>query len=623
MRTYKIRVLFFILCCLTGSLSCYAQDIIAPPQVDSLHVTIMDSTKVNENIYIKIHDAAQKRRLTKHLHDLVFDYKDSGTDRIIEDVAIEDEFRAYSGKPIRNINIISLSPFGTSINNPDKVNKSFLINFNPIHINTLKFIIKNSMFFKEGDKVNPYIIAQTEAHMRELGYINDARIHITKCSNSDSVDVTVITHDKFSLGVNIRNVSLKHYDIELYDKNFMGLGSELGLRLINNKDKEPPMGYGISFINHNIFQTFIRYELSYLKHFHSESFKVSVERPVHPSLRYLGGLSYLQYKTLYPVYLTNDTVSIRNELFSATFGRILKFSAKNKETSRLAIAGRLIMQNNLSELPPSVDYEYLYYPFARKTIGLLSTSLFREKLYRSSMLYNFGVTEDVAYGYNITAQVGYENHTYFNRMYSSFSTSWGKYHKIGYFYTLASIDSYFRNKKSEQGTFRLYTSYYSPLINFKRRGFFRQFVSVDYTKGIRRLDAIGEFLFFSKLSNFNTSKYNLEANGVKRFMINTESNWFSPLTILGFRTVIFSFVNIAWLGDENKKLFQSNNFFSGIGIGIRTRNDQLVFKTIQIKFALYPNLNQHKFSDFYNFQTSNPSMSPSFKPEYPKVISFE
>ena len=87
--------------------------------------------------------------------------------------------------------------------------------------------------------------------------------------------------------------------------------------------------------------------------------------------------------------------------------------------------------------------------------------------------------------------------------------------------------------------------------------------------------------------------------------------------------VYFAFVNLGWLGGKTEKLFSNDNFFSGYGIGFRTRNDQLVFKTIEIKLAWYPQLNQGKFSDYYDFSTSDPKVSPNFRPAYPDIIPFE
>ncbi|MDR1055143.1 MAG: hypothetical protein LBL90_04830 [Prevotellaceae bacterium] len=619
LRKKYIILFIHLVFCIACQLSGYAQNV--STVLDTIPGSIADTTK--NDIYSNIHTVANKRKWTKILYDFIFDYSPPKEVEIAGEKSIDETFSIYSGKRIRKIDIICLSPFGTNINNPDSIKQKSISNtLNSLHKNTFKFIIHGNLLFKEGDLVNPFTFAENEAYLRDMRYVSDARIQIMQTTDDDWVDIVIIVRDKFSLGFNIRNVSFSKYDVELYDRNFAGLGSELILRFMNNKHQNPPIGYGASFINPNFFHTFICTELSYLKSFDRETLKIAAERAIQPSLKYFGGLSYSQQKLPYRIDLVNDTVTIRNETLSATAGRVINLS-NSRDDSKLVVASRFLWQNDISGLSNNSTYNYLNYPFERKYLWITSLSLYQQRYYRRNMIYNFGNTEDIAYGYNASAQIGYEDHAYFNRIYGSVSLAGGNLFKIGYLYTKASYGSYFRNGRSEQGVLRFYSSYFSSLINLRGKSYFRQFASIDYTEGIRRLNAANEFIYFSRLTNFNTSKYNLEANGIRRFMINTESNWFNPFTVLGFRAVLFVFTNFAWLGHKNEKLFHHDNFFSGYGIGIRTRNDQLVFKTIQIKLAWYPQLNQNKFSDYYNFSSSDPNASPNFKPDYPDIIPFE
>jgi hypothetical protein len=62
---------------------------------------------------------------------------------------------------------------------------------------------------------------------------------------------------------------------------------------------------------------------------------------------------------------------------------------------------------------------------------------------------------------------------------------------------------------------------------------------------------------------------------------------FTPWSILGFHLAPILFADIAWLAPIDKTLFYDKPYI-GLGSGIRTRNENLVFGTIEVKFFYYP-----------------------------------
>jgi hypothetical protein len=64
---------------------------------------------------------------------------------------------------------------------------------------------------------------------------------------------------------------------------------------------------------------------------------------------------------------------------------------------------------------------------------------------------------------------------------------------------------------------------------------------------------------------------------------------YSPWKILGFRLAPILFADVATIAPRNKKVFYDKPFV-GIGSGIRTRNENLVFGTIELKFFYYPRI---------------------------------
>jgi hypothetical protein len=79
---------------------------------------------------------------------------------------------------------------------------------------------------------------------------------------------------------------------------------------------------------------------------------------------------------------------------------------------------------------------------------------------------------------------------------------------------------------------------------------------------------------------------------------------------------LFSFFDLGIIG-SNKKMIFTQDYYAGLGMGIRIRNENLVFKTILIRLAYYPNhpadmggvgfiLEEQSRTRFYSFQPRKP-----------------
>ena len=63
------------------------------------------------------------------------------------------------------------------------------------------------LFISENTPLNPHRLADNERFLRDKDFILDSRIVVTPVEGSDSVDLTVITRDVFSLGGTMEEVS--------------------------------------------------------------------------------------------------------------------------------------------------------------------------------------------------------------------------------------------------------------------------------------------------------------------------------------------------------------------------------------------------------------------------------
>jgi hypothetical protein len=79
---------------------------------------------------------------------------------------------------------------------------------------------------------------------------------------------------------------------------------------------------------------------------------------------------------------------------------------------------------------------------------------------------------------------------------------------------------------------------------------------------------------------------------------------------------LFMFTDLGIIG-SNQDLIFAQQYYSGIGAGIRLHNESLVFKTFQLRLAFYPFhpadmnfvqfvLNEQSKRQFYSFEPTQP-----------------
>ena len=154
----------------------------------------------------------------------------------------------------------------------------------------------------------------------------------------------------------------------------------------------------------------------------------------------------------------------------------------------------------------------------------------------------------------------------------------------GYFYGSVAIASFFNGSVREQGNFYARMNYFTNLLavgKFKSRSF----VNIDYSRGIGRYT--DEYLRFIENNGFTGFK-NDSISGTQRFTISLESVLFSPANYHGFRFAFFGFSDLGMLAGSNELIGKGFNLIS-LGIGLRIRNDNLLFNTLQIRLAFFPN----------------------------------
>jgi hypothetical protein len=110
-------------------------------------------------------------------------------------------------------------------------------------------------------------------------------------------------------------------------------------------------------------------------------------------------------------------------------------------------------------------------------------------------------------------------------------------------------------------------------------------------------------------------------NGTQRLSVSIESVLFSPANLYGFRFAFFGFADLSLLSGTNVKIGNSS-IVSGIGLGVRIRNDNLVFNTLQVRLGFFPN--PPLYSKISNLTVSGEQLlrPNNFDPGPPAIIPF-
>lgn len=506
-------------------------------------------------------------------------------------VKSEEAFLPYEGKIIRDIIIRHIDFQRTVYDTTKNIKNSITRLGNALHSTSKDWVIRDNLFIRENKPVNPYKLADNERHLRDLDFLLDAKFYIIPLMDSpDSVDIVVLTRDVFSLGGTVRPSGTSRTRFRLYDANLGGWGQRLQFNGIIEPDRDPDFIYealyrknsiGGSFVNATIGYTQLNTGSSYGEE-EENSYYVRFDRPlVSPYTRYAGGIE-LSRNWSENFFNVNDSLFRDYRYVINDFWVGYNIGANsNHDRSRhfVAIRGfdqhftRVPLQEREKERPLYNDQSFV----------LASGTFFKRNFYTTQYIYGFGRTEDVPYGHNISLTAGWARHRGLSRTYIGVDAEKSLVSRLGQFYTFGLRAGGYADHGLEDATILLSGSLLSRLIP-RGRFLFRHSLLVDFTRVYRQrtslpLDINDEF----GLKYFRADSL----EGTKRFHIQSETVAFSPWHVLGFRFAPFVFGEMAMIAGDDRSIFYDKPFF-GLGGGIRTRNENLIFGTVELRFIYYP-----------------------------------
>ncbi len=600
-----------------SSLSLFGKDIHGSKN-DSLKVAGVK--KDPDLFYDSLQVKASRHPLTKWLFcHMVRTTKDTTSAKLLS----YEYYRCFEHKTIGSITIKPLDVFGPDLNDTTKVTDFWIEKVaNKLHSKSNPYVIRKNLWFDEGDPLDPNLFMDNERLLRTLPYLKDVKIVVkTRPWAEDMVDVLVLTKDVFSFGLTGELGDINKGDVGVYDKNILGIGHEVGARIVAHTDRMPHVGFETYYSVNNIKGNFINFAAGYANTYIRQGFYVSFDRDfLRPQSVYAGGLTVIRSYRSDQITLEDNVISAfpLNYLFlDGWYGRRLKLGIKpNDSRFQMTLSGRI---RNIAFYNRHADASGNLY-FANSTMYLAGLSFSERSYVRDRLIYSYGITEDIPKGYLHELVMGYDNNEFGNRWYSHLFLSSGNLfdHKPVYFYSSLGVGSFWNAHGFEQGMADLKLNFISPLFNIWCVQA-RQFIKMNYTVGINRTD---EEALFLKNSAGIRGFGSLIGKGKQRLTLNIENVFFQKKSILNFQSALFSFIDLGLIGDTGHSIFKEN-YYAGVGIGLRIRNENLIFKTVQLRLAYYPNHPRDVSAIGFVLDEVSKSRFYSFQPRGPEPLKFE
>ncbi len=552
--------------------------------------------KNTDQFYGKLKKRLQRRddRISKTLYKVTFG-KDQKTKKQVQTVESSiSYFHPYRNRTIRNLYFKELNVFGTDIKDTAKVVRGPYHFLNRFHIPTHDRVINNNLLIREGDRINPMIMADNERVLRQLPFIKDAKIMVARRPSSGA-DVAVVTRDVFPLRFDINPSVLSGNRFGFSNINLFGTGHELETELLFN-DRDRNVSHDTYLNIRNVRGTFISSSINVANSFSKEGAGVQFFRDFYtPNTLYAGGGEISRYR-IRQIFLPNGQILGPNSDLTNSFELNSTQSTQDIWIGRAftgienlpifldlrrwrLLAAARINRVKFSDRPPVNETNNEL--FHHRTRFIASIGLSSRHYYKDVLVNFFGRTEDIPAGNLIQWTAGYEIGEFKSRKYAGIRFAKGDFiPNFGYLRGELNTGSFMYDGQLEQGVVQTKFGYFTRLYNYDFLKF-RLFFNLEYTVGIRRRDL--EIVDLNDPYGIRGFQSILLA-GTRRFVFSQETVLFTPIYLAGFRVAAFNFIDVAFL----KGTPFEGKTYSAVGVGVRMRNENLAFNTIQFRFAFYP-----------------------------------
>ena len=523
----------------------------------------------------------------------------------LDAVLLDRQFDKHNFKIVRRIRIRTADAFGYSVRDSAQRPGSFWERAgNGIHMRTRASRVRQVLTFRVGQPLEPQDLAESERLLRQTAEILDARVLVDeRTTTRDSVDIEVLTTDVlsftggFELGGPAAGVA------RAGDVNFLGLGHQLRNRYQYGRNLPQSWSYEGSYAVP--FRAFLTAEARYRNAYQNRAGGLSLRRDFYSiNTKYAGAVSVDFYDRGFFVLPPRPDgpagyQPLRFGTQDVWLGRALRLRSYDlgyENPGRVIVSGRALRTDYQAR--PAADTSRMAPLFRSSTLLLGTVGYSVRRYYKDRYLFGFGRTEDVPTGTLLSLTAGLDLSRQIPRRYLAARLAAATYSpRAGYFYAGAELGAFQRTGGPtaavglwEQGLLGAETLYFTRLLN-RGNYQFRHSLTSRTTLGIRRLASERLISGLGGDRGLRGFRYGQSGRPTSRFVLNYETNMFTPLSFLGFRLATVAFADAAWISDRpggGSPFGRSSVPYTGVGLGLRFRNEFTALRTFQILLGFYP-----------------------------------
>ena len=511
---------------------------------------------------------------------------------------------SQEGKRINSI-YIEHKHFGTFGFSDTIYKQNALTKFaNSLHNFTKENTIRKNLFFHENEYMNPLVIAYNEKWLRDLPFIQDARIIAFPLLNdSNSVDLYIVTKDVFPFGASLQFKNIDAYDASATVENINDMGNAFTIFHNFDANRKDKAGIGVNYTSRNILGSFIDINIgantldkNYANYENtSSSIYLKGTLPLlNPLSKWTGGFewSLSNNKNEFPDKWSDSLYSSSLQYKLAHFDSWMGYQLfrkpwnYNNDVNRHFVQFRYL-QNDFKSRPENylaqIDRNY-----QNISACLFSYTLFNQKIIRTQYLYGFGRNEDLPSGKSLTITTGQYKRENTDLPYLGIQLeSYKLLNNEGFRHTLVSSGGSYVDKQLVDFKFLASVEQISRL-HYLESGFkYRNILNLSFAETLK--NKFNDVLLINSI--YGIPQLNKERiKGGTRLSANWESIWYNSKSFYGFRQSLFAFANVTYIRTVGDPI-ASGDIYSAIGGGSRIRNENLIFGTVEIKGFYFPRTN--------------------------------
>ena len=543
-----------------------------------------------------------KKGILKKLGDAIWidapQFEVQNNNRVIKN---EFQFAKFKGKIINQIQVSSVAyetPFNDTMLSGKKIKRA--VEEALYNSTTNKTMLKN-LFFNTGDTLYPYLIADNEKFLRELAFIQDARIVASiDPADTNGVIINIQWKDIFPFGGSANIGSIQSFNAEVNHNNLLGLGDKIQINALYDLDRRPLAATGFEYTKRNLLGSFLNLTVGVDKFkpaFNSgrrEEYAryIRGDLPlVSPYHSFTGGFEFGQFEA-------NNTYNTRisyNHFYKYAYGIMdgwmgINIGAglrvkDNLQTRLRKFISFRALSKRFSEIPDTAIIKYNIH-YSNIDAGLVAFNIFKQEYYHTNYIYGFGRNEDVPEGYSFSVVSGLTQRNTRTRPYIGIDYERDYFtDQKNYTNFILKLGGYLLNGSLEDISFLSSLNYFTALKKLSNPKWSkRNFVELSATQQLNTI--LNEPLFLRSEFGIPTFR-NDNIQAATRVSCNLESVYYNMVKYYGFSFAPFVFVNTSYIKLIGEAI-QKGSIYTALGLGCRTRNENLVFGTIELKAYYYP-----------------------------------